>query len=440
MTLEEAVEVALENNRELARAGLEVEGLAVARDEARARVRALTVAPAGRAEAGNGTVRREAGLEGSWTGPQGTVLGASAGGREWEFEGGEATRRGEVVLSVEQPLFRRFGRLAQEEPAVLADEGWRAARRSLERRKSQLAVDVAEAFEGVLWLEEQAASERASMGRLERLAAMSAVKERRGESTRSDTLRLEWQRGGAETRLETVLGQLEVRRRELADLLGWDGAELPVLEPPPLLKLETGDGDAAVDTALRERPEVAQAAADAASAARQEKLARRELLPDVRVAASQRFYGEGEEWSDAGDLDEDEWTVGVSARMNLARREARLAAEKAKTGVLAAEAALDAVKRRVALEARTALAEYRARTAECALAEENRARAEGRAELASALFEAGRGSADRVADAEADAVTSRLAAHEARREASVAAYRLLHALGTLVPAPEELLR
>jgi len=440
LTLEEAVARALEFNRELVRAAMGVESRRVAREQAREQVRAFAVEPSGEAEAGSATTRRGAGLRATWTGPLGTAFSAGAAGREWDFAEGGETRRGEVELSVSQPLFRRFGRLATEEPAVLADEGWRAARRAWERRKSQLAVEVAETFEAILLLEAQAATEMAAQGRLERLAALSAAKERRGGSTRSDTLRLEWQRGGAGVRLETVLGTLAVRRRELADLMGMEGGgEGVALAPPALLRLEVEDDAEAVATALKERPEVAQAAEDAAAAERQARLARREGMPDVRLTATQRFQGEGSEWSDAGALDEDEWLVGVSARMDLAGRDARLAVEQARVGVRAAEAALDVARQRVALEVRTALAEYRSRTAELALAEENRARAAERAELAAALFESGRGTADRVADAEADATASELAEHEARRASCVAAYRLLHALGTLVPVPEELL-
>ena len=39
-----------------------------------------------------------------------------------------------------------------------------------------------------------------------------------------------------------------------------------------------------------------------------------------------------------------------------------------------------------------------------------------------------------------DRVNAELSELAARREASVAAYRLLHGLGTLVPAPREILR
>ena len=45
-----------------------------------------------------------------------------------------------------------------------------------------------------------------------------------------------------------------------------------------------------------------------------------------------------------------------------------------------------------------------------------------------------------MSDAETDFIRAELAELAARREASVAAYRLLHVLGTLMPAPEDLLR
>ena len=44
-----------------------------------------------------------------------------------------------------------------------------------------------------------------------------------------------------------------------------------------------------------------------------------------------------------------------------------------------------------------------------------------------------------MSDAETDALSARLRDLEAQRAASVSAYRLLHVLGTLVPAPADLL-
>ena len=46
----------------------------------------------------------------------------------------------------------------------------------------------------------------------------------------------------------------------------------------------------------------------------------------------------------------------------------------------------------------------------------------------------------RMFRAEADRIRAELSERAARREASVSAYRLLHVLGTLVPAPREILR
>ena len=98
------------------------------------------------------------------------------------------------------------------------------------------------------------------------------------------------------------------------------------------------------------------------------------------------------------------------------------------------------VRSRLALEVETALAAYRRTRTELDIAGRNRGLAANRAELARALFEAGRAGADPVSDAEADQIEAELKELAARRAASVAAYRLLHVLGTLVPAPPELLR
>ena len=438
-TLEDAIAQALEHNLDLARGALGVEASGMEAERAREAVRGIRVAPAGAAETGEESSLWKAGLEASATLPWGTRVAAGATASQIDLDGADMTRRAEVAVSVSQPLFRNFGSLMRDEPAVLAAESLRAARRAWERDRSALALEVAQTFEMLVCRTRQLECDEAQARLLERLAALAEVRERRGRASRTEVLRLGLQRGEAESRIETDRAQMAAGCENFADLLGLPKDTVFELVPPPLLDLGDTPPEEAVALALRERPDYAQALDDIASADRQARIARRALLPDLALTAKHSFYGEDADWSAASRLDDTDWRIGLEGGVNLNMREARIRARKADTEAEARRRSEEIVVRRLALEVHAAQTEYRRARRERALSRENLALADRRAELARALFEAGRGTADAVSDAEADALSARLRELDAQRAASTAAYALLHALGTLVPAPPELL-
>lgn len=440
LTLEDAIARALEHNRQLVKGALDLQGYRLAADRARETVRGFRVAPEGSAGTGSASDQWRAGLGAEATGSYGTRVSAAAVARQIEVDGAATSRREEIRLEIEQPLFRNFGPLVRNEPLMAANETLLAARRAWERDRSALAVSVAELFENLIYLRHQIAGDAAFAERLERLYALADARERQGRATRTEVLRMDLQRGEAALRLETERAQLAVQFQEFAELLGLPLDTSFRLAPPDLLDLGETDAERALAVALEERPDVAQALQDVATADRQALLARRNLLPDLRLTARQTTFGEGEDWSDAGRFDQDDWFIGLVADVDLNLRGARLDAARAEVDAEARRQVADVVRNRLALEVNSAWSAYRRTRATLELAARNRELAANRAELARALFEANRASADSVSDAEADGRAAELGELAARRDASVAAYRLLHVLGTLVPAPREILR
>ena len=166
--VQEAIAWALEGNRGLAVEKVGVERGKVAAEQAWAGIRNWEVAPVGSVREGDVASRREVGVEGRWTSSLGTRVYGTAGAKEWDFEevGTGHTRRSEVRVGVEQPLLKGFGRLEREEPGVVADEAWRAARRSWERKRSALVVQVVECWEAARYQERQVAADAEQAARL----------------------------------------------------------------------------------------------------------------------------------------------------------------------------------------------------------------------------------------------------------------------------------
>ena len=428
LPLDDAIARALEHNRDLVKGALDVQGSRLAADRARETARGIRIVPQGGAETGSDGDDWNAGLGAEATGSYGTRVAVAAVARQIAVDGAATTRREEVRTEIEQPLLRNFGPLVQNEPIVAANETLLAARRAWERDRSALVVSVVELYEDLIYLRRQIESDEAFAARMERLCALAGAREAQGRAARTEVLRMDLQRGEAALRLETERAQLAVKFQEFADRLGLPLDTAFRLSPPPLLDLDVTDAARALAVALAERPD------------RQLRLARRNLLPDLRLAARQTTYGEGEEWSDAGRLDQDDWFVGLTADVNLNLRGARLDVARAGVDAEAGRQVAEIVRNRLAVEVNAALSAYRRTRAEVELAARNRELAANRAELARELFAAGRATADSASDAEADGVAAELSELAARRDASVAAYRLLHVLGTLLPAPREILR
>jgi outer membrane protein TolC len=438
-TLEDAIGHALRCNRDLLLQALDVAEASLYVERQRANVLDFSLTPEGAWRTGSDGDSGSFGASASAVLPAGTRVRFGAEATAIENDGAEPWRRGEVAVRVEQPLFQGFGSLVRDEPVALADDALRSAARSLARARSSLALSVVEAFEDLLHLAGQIQADEAFAARMERLGALAEAQERQGRVGRTEVLRMELQRGEAEARLEQERTELGIRRQAFADLVGLapdaafelvEGGELVLEEIPP---------ERALAVALRERPDYAQVLDDIRIAAREARLARRELLPDIRFVGKAGRQGEGRDWSDARALDEDLWQAGLEADINLDRRRAKLAVEAADLRGTAAERSAEIARYRLSLEVSEALMAYRRARAEEALAARNAEVAAGRAELARVLFAAKKTGADAVSDAEGDCIARALDWHSMRREAAVAAYRVLHVLGTLLPTDEALL-
>jgi outer membrane protein TolC len=121
---------------------------------------------------------------------------------------------------------------------------------------------VVELYEGLILLRHQIDSDEAFAARMERLWALADAREQQGRASRTDVLRMDFQRGEAEARLEASRSQLDIQFQEFANLLGLPLDAAFRLVPPPLLEFDGVDPVRALAVALAERPDYAQALQD----------------------------------------------------------------------------------------------------------------------------------------------------------------------------------
>ncbi len=439
LTLEQAVDLGLRRNRDLALLALSLRSRESAVQEAADAFR-FNVRPEARAEAGsNDRNRATYGFSVSRRTTWGTWAQASARLDLREDAAGADLHTGAIGVDVRQPLLRRLGSLVNREPLTQAEQATRTARREVELRKTDLVVRVVRNYGELVRLERQVRCDEATVQRLRTFARLAEVRERQGRATRLDTQRAQIRLGDSELRLRASREQHESLQAEFAELLGVEPNRTFALAPPPLLAVSVSNATDAVSCALRRRLDYAQVLQDEQDARRGVRVARRGLLPDLELITRYERLGEGDSLGGAVDLDEDVWFVGLGMTTSLPRYREKHLLARAELSERSAGVRVDAMRAAIARQVRQAVLAYQRTVAEIPAARHNHELASRHARLAQRLFEMGRADSLDVAEAEDD-----LRAAEARRlvtetGGSTAACRLLRVMGNLIEYPADLM-
>jgi len=343
-----------------------------------------------------------------------------------------------VQVAISQPIFRNFGRLIHGEGLVQANNDLRTAQRQYELQKNDLVISVVETFESLLRLQRQVDSEIDSFKRMEQLHRVTEAHERLGQTTRVDTLRVALLRGEAALRLETAQERLSATEKDFVELLGFPLDKEFQLEPVPVLAIEIPEINEAVRIALENRVDYAQALQDHEDALRNVQIARRSLLPDVRLTVGHEWWDQSVVPGSTSNLDDNVWFFRVSAGTDLNLAEERANVGNAHLRERSSSELIEIIELSIARLVQQHLLAYRRAVEQLDIAERNFDLATSRAELTRRLFELGRENNFSVTDAETAFVHSEHSLFLAQSESVNSGYRLMRAMGTLVESPASL--
>jgi outer membrane protein TolC len=343
-----------------------------------------------------------------------------------------------VQVAISQPIFRNFGRLIHGEGLVQANNDLRSAQRQYELQKNDLVISVVETYESLLRLQRQVDSEIDSFKRMEQLHRVTEAHERLGQTTRVDTLRVALLRGEAALRLETAQERLSATEKDFVELLGFPLDKEFQLEPVPVLAIEIPEINEAVRIALQNRVDYAQALQDHEDALRNVQIARRSLLPDVRLTVGHEWWDQSVVPGSTSNLDDNVWFFRVSAGTDLNLAEERANVGNAHLRERSSSELIEIIELSIARLVQQHLLAYRRAVEQLDIAERNFDLATSRAELTRRLFELGRENNFSVTDAETAFVHSEHVLFLAQSESVNSGYRLMRALGTLVESPASL--
>lgn len=345
---------------------------------------------------------------------------------------------GAVRFEIEQPIFRYFGTAINLEAVRLSSSGLKAARRKYESQKADLVLEVVKSYETLLRLKQQVRADQDSLKRNDALHRVTKAKEGFGKTNRVDTLRVELLVGQARLRLEADQEQLASSQRDFAELLAFPPDTEFELQSTPLIELQIPDPEAAVKIALKNRLDYAQVLNDYEDTLRSVNVAKRGLMPDVRMSASYDSFATIP--TSVGDSSSDQqlWflRLWIPTDFNLARE--RITIGQALVTQRTALQSIEMMERTIARQVLQQIQIYQRAQAEVKFAERNLALAEARAKLAKQLFALGRGDNFAVTDAEVAFLAAESALLSAQADAAVTSYQMTRTIGTIIEVPDAL--
>lgn len=437
-TLQSAVRLALEQNRDLARLAAAHQSALLDRELA-AQDFAVRARPNSGVSSTEGVQYRQLGVDLLKKTAWGTELELGGSVSDTEPPDGDPTMRKSAHITLSQPLFRYAGRMVNLEPMERASSRIKTALRSVELKKSDVALQVVQTYLDIHRAEQQAEIERTALQRLEKLQRLTKVRAQQGRASRVDALRVESQLGDAESRVRSVAERVATLRLDLADLVGLEPRiELRLTAPP----LTPGDPpppvELAVATACSNRLDLAQVEQDYGDVVRGLRIARHALQPDLRLVTTVESHGTGSTLDRADLFDKLDWSIALQADGDLGAGRERIAFRQARLSEGTALDDIETTRRLVERQVRQAWLSLSRAQAEVELARRNRVVAENRLRIAQRAFEVGRGDNFSVTDAETQFQQTEDAWLTAQTEAVLADYRLRRVTGTLIDCPADL--
>ncbi len=431
--LEQAINLALKQNRNLVLSVFSTQaasfGVAAANSEFR-----LSARPVANLDTNDqGEVTSRYGLNVSKKLHTGTVLSTSLVSEDL---GGFTGRQENLRIGIEQPLFRNSGFLVNKEPLIQANQNLLSSLRRLELQKIDLTIEVVRSYENILRLKEQLRADKKSFERASALYRRTKALEALGRSTRVDTLRVELQRGQALSRLETDQERLSSAQVSFAELLGFKPGARFDLIPTKLLKLDVPTLEEAVRISFKNRLEFAQVIQDSEDAKRGWLIAKKRLMPDIRLVA--RYNRSNSNDSLELGADQNKWFVGLSADTDFNLAVERASLGQAKVGEDSSDQLVRVQKLSIARELQQSILLYRRAHAELKILIRNLEHAAARLQLAQRLFDIGRGDNFSVTDAEEAFLLAESQLLFSQSTASISGYELLRAMGILTEVPGKL--
>jgi outer membrane protein len=327
-------------------------------------------------------------------------------------------------VTVRQTVYDAGRRGVEVERARSVEE---TAAEGVELVRSGLAYQTIDAFNAILFLQENLAVQDEELQALTRHLAITEEKVRSGTATEFEVLTTQVRMADVESRRVDVASNLEVRRIELGQLLGW------TTETPPVL-MGSFDGtpadldvDSLIGVALAQRPEMKLSRGAEGTAEVQARLASLGDKPSVSLNLT---LGAKNGYIPHLNAVKPNWVAGMSLDFPLFNGyRNRSQVEESEAGLSQARARTRALERTVTTQVQQAAASVQASQEKIRASELQVRQAEAALELANTRYQAGVVTNLDVLDAQTSLSEARLMELRARYDLVRSRYLLMRTVG-----------
>jgi len=321
LTIDQAVTLALQTNRDIANSQYSAESQRYSIDAARSLFDLKLIPTAGVSLAGGNNTDSNnisAGIQFQKKLENGTTVsvGPQLTRSSWQSTQQYITDMG---VTVTQPLLRGLGKDIVTDNVQSAEFTYKTSLRNMYQTKVNTVLETISAFYDIVRQTEMLRLYEKMGTRLKGHSEIARAKEKVGLATPMDTYRAEIPLKEAEDAMITVSEALQDAKDRLKLILALpQNTELEVTVPPPPTSTELALNET-IDTALKKRIEIEQMNHDMAEAQRKAAVMKHNILPDLNLVVGYDRYGTGDTIGQSKGFDLDRYSAGLQAGTDIFR-------------------------------------------------------------------------------------------------------------------------
>jgi len=225
----------------------------------------------------------------------------------------------DMGVTVTQPLLRGMGKDITTDSVQSADSAYKTSLRNVYQTKVNTVLETISAFYDAVRQEEMLRLYEKMGGRLKGHSEIARAKEKVGLATPMDTYRAEIPLKEAEDAMITASAAFQDAKDRLKLILALPQnteLEVTVPEAPVFRELSLDD---AIDTALKKRIEIEQMNHDLAEAERKAAVMKHNILPELNLVVGYGRYATAETMGKSTGVDLDRYSVSLQAGTDIFR-------------------------------------------------------------------------------------------------------------------------
>ncbi len=338
-----------------------------------------------------------------------------------------------IGVSLSIPLLRGRGKLTNLAYVQSSAYSLRTASRSLHRIKTGAILQAVSRFYHIISSRHKVELNTFLVARFKKHAELAKLKSDIELASPLDVYRAEIKVKDAESDLADAVETLQNGKYELKTILSIpQDTRIALDEPPIAIAAVDINVPEAEKVALENRVEIFQALDGLGEARRYARIAKQNLLPDLKLNMDYTRSGNSDGFRDSLDLRDERWVISLSSSTDFARSREKLYYQQMLVNIDSAKIDLDDTRERVRQEVRSQLDALKKIKDQIVIREQQIHQAEGKKALAAIKFNNDMADNFDLIEAETELHRAKIDFLDARIAYIIGTYRLREIMGTLL--------